>query len=53
MKMPGPWVIVVSNYASTTGVMVVRHELNRAIFEIDGRHPLFEVDPLTLTREHQ
>lgn len=42
--MPGRWIIVVGNYARTTGVVTVRVEDTGAILEKDGRHPLFDVD---------
>lgn len=49
--MPGEWVTVVGNYASTTGVVVVRSELTGSIYERDGHTQLFQVDPLRATRE--
>jgi hypothetical protein len=50
MLMPGDWVTVIRNSATTTGTMTVKNERNKAIEEKDGRAPLFEVDVLRSTR---
>lgn len=42
-REPGDWVVVVGNYASTTGVVVVKNESNNATEEHDGRSSLCEV----------
>jgi len=53
MLMPSDWVTVVLNSADTTGVVVVKNDRNGATHELDGRSPLFEVDPMSSTRQHQ
>lgn len=40
----GEWVTVVNNYAHTTGVVVVKSDRTGAIYERDGRSPLFDLD---------
>lgn len=43
-RRPSDWVRIVGNYATTTGVVVVKNERNNATHEKDGRSPLYAVD---------
>lgn len=40
----GDWVTIVSNYASSTGVVVVKNHRNEATHEIDGQCPVYDVE---------